>query len=179
MTCVVGLTYEGKVFIGADSESTNDITRYSIAEPKVFCQNGFVVGYCGSFRFGQLLQYHLAVRDQLPSETDMQYMVMGFAEAVRVLLKEQGYAEVERNQESGGTALIGYRGQLYEMQSDYSVMRYRVPYNAIGSGYMVAMGALAVLPDTLSPCDRITKALEAAARHVGSVQPPFYVLEAS
>jgi hypothetical protein len=176
MTCIVGLVHEGKVYMGGDSEAASDWSRHSVAEPKVFRLQDFLVGYTTSFRFGQLLQYQLVVRERHVNETDMQYLVTGFVDDVRKLMKDNGYAEVENNQESGGEALIGYRGKLYKLQNDYSLIRSTHPFYAVGIGYPFALGALAVLPETLLPTERVTRALEAAASFANHVRAPFHIL---
>ena len=175
MTCIVGLVVGDDVYIGADAISSNGITKHSITTPKVFRCGEFAIGYTTSFRMGQLIQFHLPVRPQPAGQDDFAYMVTEVAEAVRVLLKDRGFAEVNSNRERGGQFLIGYRGKLYEIHSDYAVFAHEELW-AVGSGEEVALGAMAALVD-MKPRKRIKRALEIAAHYVPTVQGPFTILQ--
>lgn len=176
MTCIIGLAHEsGEVFIGADSAGF-DGDGWEIqpqALPKVFGIGEFLLGYTTSFRMGQLLQYSLDLPPHDETLTDLEYMVRHFIEAVRSCLKGGGFAKIEDNQEEGGTFLVGYRGRLYTVQSDFSVLVPRDGLDACGCGRRYALGAMAVM--TCPPAERIMYALEVAARFSGGVTGPFHV----
>ena len=121
MTCVVGLVDRGTIYIGVDSAAVSGWTRRQTQLLKVFRRGPFLIGYTTSFRMGQLLEHQLLVPPQAPNETDMSFMVNRFIEAARVLLKERGFAKIEANNESGGQFLVGYRGRLYSVESDFQV----------------------------------------------------------
>ena len=57
MTCIVGLSHQGKVFMGGDAAAADDNIVSARKEPKVFIKNGYLIGYSGSFRFGKVVQY--------------------------------------------------------------------------------------------------------------------------
>ncbi len=173
MTCVVGLVDRGRVYIGADSASVQGWVRRQTALCKVFRNGPFLIGYTTSFRMGQLLEHQLKVPPQR-KEPDQQYMVNQFVEAVRKLLKSQGFSKVESNNESGGQFLVGYRGRLYSIQKDFQVGEMAEGLDAIGSGSDFALGALVALPK-LSPRRRIRRALEVAAHFNMGVCAPFTV----
>jgi len=180
MTCIVGVAEGGKAYIGADSAAANDWMVRATGLHKVFrrqdshCSHSFVVGYTTSFRMGQILQHHLMVEPQ-KSETDEAYMVCTFVEAVRSCLKDHGFAKVENNVEKGGTFLVGYKGIIYEIASDFQVNHYVDGFAAIGCGEAYALGALKAL-DELSPEKRILRSLEIAAYFSGNVIGPFLVI---
>ncbi len=121
MTCIVGMTHRGRVYMGGDSAAVQGWTRRQTALKKVFRRGPFLIGYTSSFRMGQLLQHHLDVPKQTDSQEDMAYMVTRFIESARKLLKDKGFAKVESNSESGGQFLVGYRGQLYTIHRDFQV----------------------------------------------------------
>ncbi len=107
MTCIVGIEFDGKVFMGCDSASVNGWYNMSIETgPKVFHRGEFLIGFTSSWRMGQLLQYHLSVREQGKKETNHAYMILAFAETVRTLMKGHGYAKVENNKEEGGSSWL-------------------------------------------------------------------------
>jgi ATP-dependent protease HslVU (ClpYQ) peptidase subunit len=175
MTCIVGLAQDGKVYVGADSASSNGWMTRATKLPKVFKVGAFIIGYTSSFRMGQILQYHLEVRPQ-GDESDDEYMVLGFVEAVRECLKEWGFAKVDNNVETGGQFLVGYRGRLYHVDTDFQVNEMAGGFDACGSGQQFALGVVKVL-EHLPPRERITKALEVSAYFSDGVMGPFQILE--
>lgn len=179
MTAIVGLEHGGKVYIGADSAGTNGWLQQTIrADEKVFVTGEFVMGFCGSFRMGQLLRYKLNVPERVPSkDDDYAFMCTSFIDAVRQCLKDGGYAKEVHGVESGGTFLVGYNGTLYKVESDFQVGRSTVSYVAAGCGDDLALGAMAAsaLKD---PTKRIEQALEIASRFSAGVGGPLKVVSA-
>jgi len=175
MTCIVGMVENGKAYIGADSAAVDGSTVRALKQPKIFRRGAFVIGYTGSFRMGQLLQYFLDVPEQGWGISDEEYMVTVFAEAVRKCLKEHGYLKVENNREEIGTFLVGYRGGLYRVASDLQATQTLDGMTACGSGEEYALGALYVLED-LRAEERILVALTAASYFDSNVAPPFAVM---
>lgn len=174
MTCIIGYATEAHVYIGADSAAVNGWTVRPTNMPKVFRLDPFLIGYTTSFRMGQILQHHLSVAPQ-EDESDVRYMVVTFAESVRACLKEYGYAVINDNQERGGQFLVGYKGHLYCIESDYQVGEAAEGFDACGSGTDFALGAMQAL-EHLPPRERIRTALEISAQFCGSVLAPFRVL---
>ena len=97
-------------------------------------------------------------------------------DAVRGCLKTGGYARKEHDAESGGCFLVGYRGNLYLIGSDYQVGRPSPGYDAVGCGGDVALGAL--FASSGPPSKRVKTALRAAASHNAGVRGPFKVVSA-
>ena len=88
-------------------------------------------------------------------------------------------AESRLDVDSGGTFLVGFRGRLFQVQSDYQVAENRKPYSAVGSGTHLALGAMSALePYDVSPRDKLRAALTAAATYCASVAGPFHYLKA-
>ncbi len=174
MTCVVGLVDKKTVYIGADSASVSGWTSRVTRLPKVFRRGPFLIGYTTSFRMGQLLEHALDVPAQGTEPNDRRFMVTVFAETVRALLKERGVAKIEANTESGGQFLVGYRGHLYSVQSDFQVNEMSDGFDAVGSGAEYALGALAALKQA-RPTPRLKRALEISAHFNMGVSPPFFI----
>lgn len=173
MTCILGLCEDGKVYIGADSASVAGLEVRETKLPKVFQVGRFIIGYTDSFRMGQILRHHLEVRPQ-GEESDMEYMVRAFAETVRKALKEHGYAHVEHNEEKGGTFLVGYKGHLYSMESDFQVNEMADGMDACGCGRYYALGALRAVTEG-TPSERLSLAMKVASYFSGGVRPPFKI----
>lgn len=175
MTCVIGLVQDGKIYMGADSQASDGWNKRTVARPKVFKTDRFLIGYTSSFRMGQLLQYQLEVQSQ-NSESDYIYMATTVVESVRHCLKKHGWSKVENNQEEIGSFLVGYNGGLYEIQPDLSILEHTDGFDAVGVGREYALGAMMALEE-MPPKARICQALEIVAMFSNGVSAPFTVLE--
>lgn len=145
MTCIVGIEAKDRVYIGADSAGVSGDICQEIASPKVFRKGQMVIGHTHSFRLGQALRYLLHLPRHEPGVGTEAYLVGPFVHAVRKLLKAHGMVEIQDGVEYGGSFLMGYRGKLYHVGNDFSVLRTRSGMDAIGAGRDVALGALAAL----------------------------------
>lgn len=185
MTIIIGIAHKGKVYMGCDSAAVDDWSSRSVANPKVFVRDGFIIGYTTSFRMGQLLQYDLVI-PKVTHTDGMKYMVSEFIPAVRGVLKSGGFAKVENNEERGGDFLVGFGGKLFTVEGDFNVMqnddRYGdVMIGAIGWGYPFALGAIGAFMDTsivtssLFPDNMIMKALQITGRFSSNVKEPYLV----
>ncbi len=179
MTCIVGLKHKGRVYLGGDSRATRGWDEvHSLALPKVIRWGDFLIGSCGDYRKLQLVQYSLQPSNQRIEQSDLHYIVTGFAEEARKVFKEQGLSEIENNKESAsGAFLVGYRGELYFVGADFAVGVERDSFDAIGSGASYALGALSVLEDVdLSPKKKIKLALQAATRFSNGVDGNYTII---
>lgn len=173
MTCIVGAMENGHVILGGDSVGSNGYNKSTRLDVKVFKRGPFVIGFTSSFRMGQVLRFNLETPEHPLTMTDYEYMVTRVVDAVRKVLKNAGYAKKENEVEEGGTFLIGYRGQLYSVESDYQVGMVAEPYHAVGSGEDFALGAMYSQPSDKPAKERILVALQAAATFSTSVGGPF------
>jgi len=175
MTCIIGLVESGVIYMGGDSMTSNGYDCNIERRPKV-CRNGpFLFGSMGSIRMAQLLEYDLTIPDQ-KEEDDMTFMVRVVTSALREKFKGAGLALVENNQETGGVFLVGYRSDLYKIQSDFSVLQFRRNFDACGCGESYALAAMLAL-EHAPPIERITRALEITAELCALVIPPFHILK--
>lgn len=178
MTCIVAVKDGDKVILGADSAGAAGHFSQARADEKVFKNGNFAMGFTSSYRMGQLLRYKLSPPDHDPRTHVDKYMVNEFIDAVRKCLKDGGYASKKDEEETGGTFIVAYQGELFEIQSDYQVMRPADPYCAVGCGYELALGALHATEGLEKQGEeRVLLALEAAAKFSGFVKPPFKVVE--
>lgn len=181
MTCIVGVQGEdGRVYIGGDSAGVAGWSVTPRADLKVFTRQGYAFGFTSSFRMGQLLRYDLDLPDAPGPATDLdRFMVQHFIPAVRECLKGGGYAKVENGVEQGGAFLVGVRGALYSVASDFQVGRSRFGFEALGCGKDEAGGALYVLHGRpLHPEAIVFRALDASAALNAGVCEPFEVVSA-
>jgi len=176
MTCIVGLVKDNKVYIGGDSAG---VTGYNIqirGDTKVFRHGPFIMGFTTSFRMGQLLHYDFNVPEHPEDMDDMKYMVSVFIPAVRSCFKDGGFQKTKDNQDEGGVFLVGYKGKLYEIDSDYQVGQMVDNVTAVGCGANVAIGAM-YASEHLTPRERIKKSLEITTYLNAGVRPPFVIEE--
>jgi 20S proteasome alpha/beta subunit len=154
VTVVVGVQHKTGVILAADAQWSwdNDNRMADLAQPKVHSLlETLAVGYCGSGRFGQILTYHLvdSLEDPfLPREgRDEQYWaVREFIPYLRDVTHQHGHLHIleEDQTESFGQSafLLAVRGELFLVESDFSVNQHRLPYESVGSGAENAMGVL-------------------------------------
>jgi len=172
VTCIVGLVDQGHVFIGADSAGIAGYDLVVRADSKAFQNGPFLMGFTTSFRMGQLLRYAFKPP---PCEGDVFcYLATTFIDAVRECLSKGRYAVKKDEQESGGQFLVGFRGCLYAIDSDYQIEQSLAPYAAIGCGAPYALGALYATSGDAKT--RILTALSAAEYHNAGVRRPFTIM---
>ena len=162
MTCIAAVVSGSVVWMGADSVHASSHALYARDEPKIFQNGDMLIGEAGCVRVGQLLEHAFVPPEHSPRKSDLAYLVTEFIPAVRATIEKQ----------ENWTLLIGYRGRLYEVYSDFQIGRVGADYSAIGSGAAVAKGALCVLNQE-DPRTRIERALAAAAAHVPGIGPPW------
>lgn len=172
MTCIIGLKHGNSIYIAGDSGASTAWDMRPTSVPKVFISGSFIIGYSTSFRVGQLLQYQFSPPEKLTSQTDEQYMVVSVVEHMRHILRDGGAITTENGKEIGAFVLIGYGGNLYKIQSDYSCMMYPSEFDAIGSGEDFALAAMEAL-ENLEPEQRLTRSLEITAKYSNYVSAPF------
>lgn len=174
MTCIVGLSHKGRVFMGADSAGVAGLDLTVRADQKIFTNGPFLMGFTSSFRMGQLLRYALSPPKRYDKEV-MTFMCTDFVDATRNCLKSGGFASKNLEKESGGQFLVGYEGRVFAVFDDYQVAESVAGYDAVGSGESYAKGVLFATSGK-PPEARIKLALRAAEQHSAGVRSPFCVL---
>jgi len=174
MTAIAGFIHDGKVWIGGDSAGVSgfDLTRRS--DPKVFRNGEFLFGFTSSFRMGQLLRFSLTAPVQTENQDVFEFMCTTFVNAVRDCLKNGGFAKKHNEEETGGTFLVGYRGRLFLIDSDYQVGEPMDGYATCGCGDQACNGAL-YATSGMAPKKRMNLVLQAAERHSAGVRGPFTI----
>lgn len=184
MTCVVALADERRVVVAADSAGASfnpPEEIYTLQVPKVFRSGPWVIGYAASWRFGQILQHHVEWPAPPPDTDLISFFVVERIGRLREVLKQQGFLRTDADgRQRGGQVVIGYQNQIVLINERFEVARLEEPYAAIGSGRLVAYGALHALADLpgLGLEQRAERALAAACCYVPGIRGPF-VLEAT
>jgi len=176
MTCIVGLENNGTVWMGGDSAGTAGNMHQRVRkDKKVFVRGEFLIGFCGSFRMGQLLKHKLTLPLPQEGDDDVSYMVNEFVNAVRACLDEEN-KNLGEEEKLTPYFLVGYRGKLYNIQGDYQVGQPEDGFDAVGSGADIAMGAMHASRSVKNCKKRLQQALEASSRNNASVRPPFTII---
>lgn len=186
MTTIVAVRCSDRIVMGGDSAGCNSSGLVELrSDPKVFKRDGYLMGYTTSFRMGQILRYWAELPEPSKSGDLHAFMVRDFIPAIRDAYLEHGFAKTfgrgetkgeknysESGQAWGGQFLVGVRESLFIVHEDFQVGEPLLPHFAIGSGALVAFGALFATAD-LAPEERVQIALESAVEHTSCVRPPF------
>ena len=175
MTCIAAIAEKGKVYVGADSAGVYKLDIVIRADEKVFKNGECLFGFTSSFRMGQLLRYKFKIPDKPSKMNEDVFINTLFIDGIRKCLKDGGYAEIDNNQEKGGEFIVGYKGGIYHIESDYQVARPVELFSACGCGESYALAVLHVTKN-LSPQNRIRKALQTAEHFSGGVRSPFKIM---
>lgn len=175
MTCIVGLEYGGKAYVGADSSSVGGWDVFATRIPKVFKAGKYVIGYTTSFRMGQLLQYGVGKYLRKKKDT-LEHLVTEFIPRIRTLFKEGGWSEIKSHKESGGFFIVGLDNKIYTVNSDFQVNSATDGVMAVGCGADYSLGSLYSTTQSKDPEKRIRIALGAAAHFSAGVCPPFNII---
>jgi ATP-dependent protease HslVU (ClpYQ) peptidase subunit len=173
MTCIVAIGDGERVWIGGDSAGVAGYAITVRADVKVFENGPMVFGFTESFRMGQLLRYSFTPPKHYDGD-DMHYLVTLFIDAVRQCFKDKGWARTDNGVERGGQFLIGYRGNVYQVDGDFQVGWPTGNVAAVGCGEEFAFGSL--FSSSGSPEKRITEALRAAEHYSAGVVGPFTIV---
>ena len=176
MTCIVGLEFGGKVWIGGDSAGVAGRRLVARADRKIFKNGAFLFGFTSSFRMGQILRYRLIPPKHHPDDDVEKFMTTDFVDAVRQCLKDYGFNKTNNGVDEGGTFLVGFAGKLFCIYDDYQVGLSVHSFHAVGCGDEIASGVmLATEGVKMAPKDRIRRALEAAQEFSAEVRAPFHI----
>ena len=167
MTCIVAIAYDDRVVMGADSAGVSGYDLQIRADHKIFINNKFMIGYTGSFRGGQLLQYSFTPPAKRAMHSLHQYMVTDFVDAIRSCFKDGGFLTQKDGIESCSfSCIIAHQNELYILEEDFQIGRSVQHYAAVGCGAPLALGAFYAGGDAQT-------ALEAAEMWSAGVRRPF------
>lgn len=177
MTCVVGIKHDNKVYLAGDSAGTCGLETEIRSTKKVFFNKEFLMGYCGSFRIGQVLEYTFKPPKLTPAKRKdlMRFMVNDFVSAMRMCIHSELKDSEEEIENNNGPYLVGVGGRLFEIQEDFQVAELLDGCHAIGAGGAYALGSLYSTKgqDTEK---RLNMALDAAVHYNASVRKPYHIL---
>jgi len=178
MTCIVAVKDDNKIIVGGDLQGSSSWEKRERADKKVFKKDNMVFGFTSSYRMGQLIQYELNIPlDNKEIET-FKYMVSSFVPALQDCLKQKQYASLKDNVLTGGTFIVGFRGRIFRIESDFQVAENVYNYDACGCGESYSLGALSILDgEKINLKQKAESALKAAALFSNGVGSNFEYAE--
>lgn len=178
MTIVVGMVDdEGKVWIGADSLTSKGDYGFRQSRPKVFKKGDFVFGGTGAVSEIQHMVYATTLPPVKEGQDAYDYLINDLFPEFRLKLRAGGRLQVHHEEQLIDTEMmIGWRGALYIMGTDFSIVEPYRKYDAIGIGQEYALGALSILEKTdYSAREKIKLAMDAACAHSKGCSPPYTI----
>lgn len=156
MTCIVGISHNGNVYIGGERGSSDGSSILSLTRPKVKRCGDYLIGYAGSQGIGELPHFI-----KLPEVTkDIEKTLRTtFVSTIKNAIEEYGNAS--HLEDNSTDWLVGVNGRLFEISSeDWHIAEFE--YSAIGSGGHIALGSLHTTQNWKDQEKRIRYALQAA-----------------
>lgn len=166
--------------MGGDSALTDSDTGSLsvLRDPKVFVRGTCLVGTASNMRILQLVGHVFVPPAHDAGHDDVQHMVVGFVGELKALLEKNGCLKRDGDCDSHEAQhLVGYRGSLYCVDSDFQAHRVACGFAAVGSGADIALGSLHTTARLrMPPKDRVMVALRAAEAHNAHVRRPFHIV---
>lgn len=179
MTLIATVSDGKRVVMGGDSAASSfgEMPEiYTLTMPKVFRAGPYALGFTTSYRFGQILRYHVSWPEPPPPGADLfSFVVTDVVEAMRTALRAHGALGSDGRGEKGGMCLFAIGGKIFGIADDFKVMTQPEPFAAIGAARLIALGSLYSTQGftDLTPEQRVRLALEAAQTFSPAVREPF------
>ena len=156
MTCIVGISHNGNVYIGGDRGSSDGTSILPLTRPKVKRCGDYLIGYAGSQGIVELPHFI-----KLPETTkDIEKTLRTtFVSSLKDAIEQYGNAS--HLEDNSTDWLVGVNGKLFEISSeDWHIAEFE--YSAIGTGGPIALGSLHTSQNWKDNEKRIRYALQAA-----------------
>ena len=158
MTVICGHHDKKQAWIGGDSGAFDE-DSVMLTETKVWKADDYLLGACGGFRLAEIA-YESGIGDPYKLRDHLE-----------VWWKDLGTGENDT------TILCVSVSGIWIIGADFSIIRCRETYAAVGGGGLSAMSALCALQGVaMTGKDRITTALKTSAYHTNKVRGPFKVI---
>jgi ATP-dependent protease HslVU (ClpYQ) peptidase subunit len=180
MTCIIAWIDKDKgAIVAGDRRGSDGWTGSKYKAPKVFKNNDFIMGYTTSFRMGQLLEHTWEPPKRMENETDQHYVYVTVVNSFRELFNKNGFGNKDNGEETGGNFIMAYKGKLYEVQPDYSIIEDENDILSVGCGENIAFGTLAAILQYEKDYKKVlTKTYEIVSHYSEAVSKEFdYITE--
>lgn len=153
MTCIVSFLYNNEIILAGDKSGSNGFLKVNIKEPKVFHKKDFMIGYCGSFRMGQILKYVWEIPKRKVDQTTENYIYIDIITSIKKCFKDNGFGDEDKNK--FGNFILCYENRIFEVQQDMSILEHEMNIVCIGSGEYHAVAAVQVLMEYEKDVEKI------------------------
>lgn len=152
MTCCIGYKTNKMLCFASDTQGSNEDTKETRLDPKIFKLNDMLIATCGSFRMRDVLMYELDIPKLKINEDIDKYVRTTVINGIRNLFIEKNICvkNDETDFASPGDILLGIQNKIYKIESDFQVGETDKAYVAIGCGAREAMGAMTMYEKYLS-----------------------------
>ncbi len=183
MSVVIAVKENGKVYMGADTQSTRgsqkvsgtNLSNFKIV--KVRNIENCIIGLVGNVRTTNILRMaNDLIPDDYSGEIDFEFINNRILPYIFENSEKHGVLLTDKDDDSkyvNMSCLIAYRDKLFRITSGTTVLECS-DYFAIGSGDDVAFGSL-MATEGLSAEERILKALSISAKYNIYVGAPFII----
>lgn len=156
MTCIVGISNGGNVYIGGERGSSDESSILPLTRPKVAYNSDYLIGYSGSQGIGELAHFI----NMPPITKDIHKTLRTtFISTLKSAIEDYGNAS--HLEDNSTDWLVGVNGKLFEISSeDWHIAEFE--YSAIGGGGNIALGSLHTSRNWRDQEKRIRYALQAA-----------------
>jgi hypothetical protein len=174
MTIVIGMIYDGIVYMGSDRGMSDEYSISSPITPKIKRNGQFLIGYSSSRGSGQVAHY-IDFPNVLKKDVD-RYMRTEFIFTLKKAIDQYGI-DISDNDKAAADFLVGIHGKLFQISTnDWQVNEYD-NYIAIGSGNQFSTGSLDTSIIWKDPIKRIKKALDIAINNSPQCVYPIDILQ--
>lgn len=179
MTAIAGWIEDNVAYLAADTCVTYATDQQGTAH-KLAAHNDLIIGVGGNKRYADLIRHVWTPPPYRPGPVEA-WMVSVVVPSIRSVITDHGYMSTTsgRDDDYGGTVLIGYAGSLWTIRWDGAVLQETQRYAAIGSGGRHAVAALATTAKYaphLSPAQHLHHALQVASRYTSGVRSPYHIV---
>ena len=138
---------ENVVVMVADKQVTCGNTKECMSDnlSKIIKKGDMLIGIAGHLRATNIVEHIFQVPEIEDDQKPIEYLAKQFIPALRETYKQEAYSENDKGKDvNGSTIIIGFKGNVYEISSDYAVTENNRKFMSIGSGSQYATGACAV-----------------------------------
>ena len=174
MTMVLGLRENGYVYMAADSVAAGAELTVIRKEAKLFWNGPYLIGFCGSFRFGQIVKFCELPRMPLElfggDDNKVEgFFVREFVPALQDAMEDSGINHDDLNESS---LMVGVGQYLFIIEPGFQVSSYMHDYAALGVAEQAGLVGLDVISGGL-PENRLNRVLESIEKHSIYVKRPW------
>jgi ATP-dependent protease HslVU (ClpYQ) peptidase subunit len=134
--------------MGCDSAISSETETQVLSNSKIIKKGEMLIGVTGSMRGLQLLEYSWIFPEQPKEMSDTEYIYSYITTSIKEVFFEHQYCvtlNAQENQED--QFLIGYKGKLYLLDTNYQIFELDSKYVSIGSGSSFSYGSLKTQED--------------------------------